>query len=131
MEQQLTLKLITPPDIFENTDASILFLNVSEEEQSEISIWLSKSNIRDPLNLYAYSGEENASWVLYTSKIANYVYINLNNNDTVTDSLSGYLLGNSRVFYKTDNNAIADACSYINCNRVENVTTFLERVLID
>jgi hypothetical protein len=128
---KLKLKLITPPDIFENNDAGLLFINLSEEEQTQVSVWLSQSNIQDSVNLYAYSGEENVSWLLYASKIANYTYINLNNNDTVTNSLGGYLLGNSSVFYKTDNAEVANVYGHINSNRVDNVTTFLERVLID
>ena len=46
------ITLVTPPDIFENGNLSILLVNLSEEDQDTVGKWLSKSDIKENLNIY-------------------------------------------------------------------------------
>lgn len=128
---KLKLTLITPPDFFENNNVSILFVNLTDQEQSEISEWFKSSNIDDQLNLYVYSGEENVPWFLYASNRATYKYMNLTTYTAVSGALASYVLSNKNVFYKTDDAQMAEIYNHINSNRVDTVTSFLERILID
>lgn len=125
------ITLITPPDIFENSNTSILFVNLSESDQEIVSRWLSTEDIKEDLNFYVYSGEVNVSWFLYALSRCEYKYIDLNNTNYITQSLSGYMLSKSNVFYKTNDDNIGAVYSYINANRIKEIETFLERLLIE
>lgn len=128
---KLKLTLITPPDFFENNNVSILFVNLTNDEQAEISEWFKSSNINDQLNLYVYNGEENVPWFLYASNRATYKYMNLTTYTAITDALASYVLSGKNVFYKTNNSQLTEIYNHINSNRVDTVTSFLERILID
>ena len=56
------ITLITPPDFFENSNTSVLFAHISNEEQDVISRWLADSDFANNINFYVYSGEVNVSW---------------------------------------------------------------------
>ena len=59
------ITLITPPDIFENSNTSVLFAHITDEEQDVISRWLGNADFKTDVNFYVYSGEPNAMWFLY------------------------------------------------------------------
>ncbi len=120
--------LITPPDIFENSNESILFVHLNEKEQETVSKWLSDSKLEEDINFYVYDGESNTSWFLYALALCEHKYINLDEINSATQALSGYALGKSGVHYTTSNEELAQIYSYINQNRVDNVEEFLERV---
>ena len=120
------ITLITPPDIFENENTSILFMNISDEEQESASIWFSKSAVDKPLNLYYYQGEPDMSWLLHAVAISKGVYLNCNNNSDVTKWITSYILGKSNVWYKTDDANLKALMSYINQKNVNNINEFLE-----
>ena len=46
------ITLITPPDIFENGNKSILLVNLSDADQDAVSKWLSESTFEQNLNIY-------------------------------------------------------------------------------
>lgn len=120
------ITLITPPDIYQNNQDSILLIDLTEKEQDEVSNWLGK----DPLaiNIYFYQGEPNVPWFLHALSCATYKYINLNNMSAVSGYLAGYTLSKAGVYYSTDDKNVADLFSYINTNRVDNAVAFLERI---
>lgn len=120
--------LITPPDIFENSNESILFVHLNDNEQELVSKWLADSNLEDSLNLYVFEGEENISWFLYAMARCEHKYINLDEINSVTQALSGYALGKTGVYYKTSNEELAKIYSHINQNRVDHVEHFLESI---
>lgn len=122
------LLLITPPDIFENSNESILFAHLNEEEQETVSKWLSNSKLEEDINLYVYDGELNTSWFLYALSLCEHKYINLDEINFVTQALSGYALGKSGVYYKTSNEDLAQIYSHINQNRVDGIEKFLESI---
>lgn len=125
------LTLITPPDIFENDNISILFINLTEENQDAVSKWLATSNITDNINLYVFNGESNVSWFLYALSRCEYKYIELDNIDLVAHSMSGYVLGKSNVFYQTKNENLSAIYSHINQNRILHIDNFLETIFGD
>ena len=131
MKNKITL--ITPPDIFENSNISILFVHLTDQEQDLASSWLSNSNFAEPLNLYVYSGEPNVSWLLYAASRCEYKYIDLDEitgqQHMVMQALQGYLIGNNNFFYKTVDENIAAVYSHISANRINGITEFLENTL--
>ena len=129
------ITLITPPDIFENSNLSILFVHLIEKDQDVVSQWLAQSTIEEDLNLYAFNGEANPSWLLYAASLCDYKYIDLDyifdKQIIITLALQGYLIGNNNFFYKTDDENIAAIYSHISKNRVNSIKEFLEITLRD
>lgn len=123
------LTLITPPDIFENENIGILFVNLEPADQDSASLWLSQQDIDTDINLYVYSGELEFDWLFYAMNVCGHKYINLNSLNTVTNSIVGYMLGKNNVYYRTDDPVLIDLYSRINSNRVNNIETFLESTL--
>jgi hypothetical protein len=120
------ITLITPPNIFQNDCLSVLFLDLTDVEQDEVSAWLVKEDIN--LNIYFYQGETNVPWVLHALSCADYKYINVNNWSAITSYLAGYILSKNNVFYSAEDISVADLYSYINNNRVKTAVDFLEQV---
>ena len=123
------ITLITPPDIFENANKSILFCNIDDKEQDMVSSWLKDADLSFDLNLYAYTNEANPVWFLYALNRCEHKYININNVNTMTQALAGYVLSRNNVYYRTDNTNLSAIYSHINSNRVNNIGEFLERTL--
>lgn len=123
------ITLITPPDIFENSNTSVLFSHIGDEEQKAISQWLSSSEFNTNINFYVYSGEPNTVWFLYALNRCEYKYINIDSVNYITQALSGYILSKSGTYYKTNDANLAGVYSHINGNRVTHVEQFLESVL--
>ena len=125
------ITLITPPDIFENSNTSVLFSHITDEEQDTISKWLSNSEFNEDINFYVYSGETNVSWFLYAMNRCEYKYINIDCVNYITQALSGYALTRNGTFYKTLDENLASVYSHINSNRIDRVETFLKSILGD
>lgn len=125
------ITLITPPDIYENENTSILLVNLSEQEQDDVSLWFSNSNITGDINLYLYEGQVDMPWLLHAVARSEYRYINLNNSNNITQAISGYLLGKANFHYKIDDKNLSAIFSHINHNRVEHVEAFLERIPVE
>ena len=123
------ITLITPPDIFENSNTSVLFAHITDEEQDVISRCLGYADFNTDVNFYVYSGEPNAMWFLYAMNRCEHKYINIDFVNYITQSLSGYALSKSGTFYKTQDENLAAVYSHINSNRVTQVEQFLESIL--
>jgi hypothetical protein len=123
------LTLITPPDFFETGNTSVLFANLSDADQDAVSKWLAEAQLEQDVNFYVYSGEPSLPWFFYAMARCEYKYIDLNGNNSVTQALSGYLLGKSNVYYKTDDANLAAIYSHINSNRIDRIETFMESIL--
>lgn len=121
--------LITPPDIYQNNNISLMFIDITDDEQNASSKWLGQLNSEIAINIYFFQGETNAPWIFHSLAASKYKYLNLNNASVVTQHLAGYILSKQDVYYTTDNDHVAALYSHINCNRVTGITDFLERVL--
>lgn len=127
MKSKLTL--ITSPDFFENGNQSILFVGLTDQEQETLSKWFAEKDLSKNLNLYVSDQEENTSWFLYALARCEYKYINLDNLNYLTQTLTGYMLAKNEVFYSVENKQIAEVVSHINQNKVTNVIAFMESIL--
>jgi hypothetical protein len=125
------ITLITPPDIFENNNTSVLFIHLSDQDQDAVSKWLKSATIDQDLNFYIYSGEPNLPWLLYAIGCCQYKYIDLDSLNYVTQAMSGYMLSKPGFTYKISDEAVAEVYSHINHNRVNQIESFLERILSD
>jgi hypothetical protein len=123
------ITLITPPDIFENENVSVLFVNITDDEQDSISRWFANSDFSDNINFYLYNGEPNVTWFLYALSRCEHKYINMDCVNYITQALGGYTLSKNGVYYKTDDANLASVYSHINNNRVDQIENFLESIL--
>lgn len=122
------LTLITAPDFFENSNKSILFIHLSDDDQDAVSKWLSLNNIDEDANFYVYNGEPNVPWLMYALSRCDYKYIDLDGANYITQALSGYMLGKHDFYYITDDENLAAVYSYINNNKINCIENFLEKV---
>jgi len=127
MKSKITL--ITPPDIFENSNKSILLCHMTDTDQDTVSRWLKDADLPYDLNLYAYTDEANPVWFLYALNRCEYKYINIDGVNMMTQALAGYMLSRPNVYYTTANTNLAAVYSHINSNRVDSIDEFLERIL--
>ena len=124
----IKITLITPPDIFQNNQDSILFMGLTDIEQDHVSEWLASTDRVGNINIYFYSGEPNVDWLMHALAASTFRYIRLNNTSAITERLAGYILSKPNVYYSTDDNGLAELYSFVNVNRVNNAVDFLERV---
>lgn len=125
------ITFITPPDIFENSNLSILLMNPNDKDQDAASIWLSENLQNVDINIYFFQGEPEISWLLHALNVSKCVYFNLDNLPDVSTVMMSYVLSKPNVFYTTTNPHIKSIASYINNQSVESITNFFERVLND
>jgi hypothetical protein len=123
------ITLVTPPDIYENSNPSLLFIHLNDADQDAASQWLANKTLADNVNFYMYNGEPNVPWILWAMGACQYKYIDLDSQNNISQPLSGYLLGKADVYYKTVDENLAAVCSHINNNRVARIESFLERAL--
>jgi hypothetical protein len=121
------ITLITPPDFFENESHSVLFMHLSDADQELVSEWLSKSNIKQHINVYFYDQEIALPWLFHAMGRCDYKYIDLNDANRVTSALSGYILGKKNTFYKIDDESLSAVFHYVNQDRITNIESFLEK----
>lgn len=126
-----TITMITPPDFFENGNLSVLFVNLSEQDQDAATRWLSNKSDLNDINFYVYSGEPNITWFLYAMARCEYKYIDFDNAGIITQALGGYVAGKNNVFYHTSDENLAAVYSHINQHRISDIVKFLETSLGD
>jgi len=125
----IKITLITPPDIFENDNNSILLINLPETAQTEATAWFAKFDSDDDLNIYFYQGEPETEWFLHAMATAKYKYIDIDAVSGVSSWLAGYVLGKPSTYYACKDLNVASIYKHINQNHVDNVVEFLERTL--
>jgi len=123
------ITLITPPDIYQNDQESILFFDLTEKEQKDVVEWL--QSVDHSINIYFYSGEPNITWILHALSCSDYRYVNVNNMSAVTSYLVSYILSKQNVFYSVDDLNVAEIFSHINLNKVSDAIEFLKKVYSD
>jgi len=124
---QGSITLVTPPDVFENSNLSILFVHLDDAGQDIVSSWLKTSTLDEDINIYVYNGESNIGWFLYALNRCEYKYINVDGANDISRAIMGYAIGKSGVCYETRDENIAAVYGHINTNRVRSVDEFLER----
>ncbi len=122
------ITLITPPDLYENENLSLILIHLGDEDQELVSKWLADSDLKENVNIYFYDHDVNVPWLLHATSRSEYRFINLDNLNYATTALSGYFLGKSDTFWKTSNEATAAVYHHINQNRITKIESFLEKV---
>ena len=125
------ITLVTSPDFFENSNDSVLFMHLNDQEQSAISVWLKNSAITRDVNFYLYSGEDDLPWLFYALGVCKHKYINIDCYTDITKTLGSYILGKNDVHYSTSDEDLARIYSHINHNRITNIEQFLENTFSD
>ena len=125
----IKITLITPPDIFENDNESILILNLPEAQQTLATDWLGKLETDKNFNIYFYQNETEVPWILHTMAVSKYKYIDIDASDGVASYLASYILAKPNTYYSTTNPDFAALYSYVNQNRVRDIVEFFERTL--
>lgn len=120
------ITLVTPPDIFENQQFSLLFIDIDQTDQDTVVDFF--KNVDADLNLYFYNGENNVPWLFYALARSDYTFINIDNMSAITSYISGYILSKQGVFYKCQDINITEIYNHINLNKVNNIKDFLEKV---
>ena len=123
------ITLITPPDIYENSNTSILFAHISDADQEIVSKWLANAELKNDVNFYIYNGEPEVPWFFWAIGCCQHKYIDLDGVNDISKLLSGYVLSKPSIFYKTENENTAAVISHINNNRISSIEKFLERIL--
>lgn len=125
------ITLITPPDYYENSNFSILFMGLTERNQDEVSRWLADNPVYPDINIYFYQGEPNIPWLLYAINRSDAKFLNYNSEYAILTMLGSYMLGKSNVCYTTSDENIKLLMSHISNNYIPNVETFLEKIFND
>jgi hypothetical protein len=121
------ITLITPPDIYENSNFSVLFLGMTTEDQEKTSNWLASQPSYPDVNFYYYQGENNPSWLLYAANRADAKFLNLDCEHAIINIMASYIASRPNVYYMTKNESLASLISHVNNNRVSSIEQFLER----
>lgn len=129
MDSKITL--ITPPDFFENSNKSLLFVNLNEKDQDKVSRWIFDKDLKNDVNFYVFSTESDIRWLFYAIGCCKHKYLDLDNANELVTSLSSYILSKSGFYYKVTDENLAAIYNHINTNRIIDVETFLERSFSD
>jgi hypothetical protein len=121
--------LITPPDTFENSNKSLLVVDLTELEQDNLSKWLGEYEEAFDLNIYFYQGEPDIAWLFHAIARADYVYINIDNYSDIGHLLASYILSKHNVWFTSSNKNIVEVFSHINQRYVDSINEFLEKAI--
>jgi hypothetical protein len=125
------ITLITPPDIYENENYSVLFIGLTESDQDNASLWLGQHDSYPETNFYYYQGENNLTWLLYALARADITFLNFDAENAIINIIGSYILGKPQVYYTTKDDNLKALMSHINNRYVPNVTEFLEKAFND
>jgi hypothetical protein len=124
---QGSITLVTSPDVYENSNLSILFAHLDDLGQDTVSRWLKNRNLEEDINIYVYNGETDIGWFLHALSRCEYKYINVDGANDISQAIMGYVVGKNGVCYETGDENKAAVYKHINPNRVSTVDEFLER----
>lgn len=122
------INLITPPDTLHNKNFSLNLINTTDAEKEKISSFLSIQGDDREINLYAYTNENNPSWLLNRVNGTISTYINLDNTTDISVKYTSYILSMSNVYYSTTDKNTKEIYSLISANYVTDLEQFLDKV---
>jgi hypothetical protein len=125
------ITLVTPPDFYENSNFSILFIGMTEKDQDDASAWLGQNERYPDCNFYYFQGENNMEWLLYALHRSDAVFLNFNVDRAIINIMGSYILSRPNVYYTTEDDNMKALMSYVNNQYLPNITDFLEKVFND
>ena len=125
------ITLVTPPDFYENSNFSILFIGMTEKDQDDASAWLGQNERYPDCNFYYFQVENNMEWLLYALHRSDAVFLNFNVDRAIINIMGSYILSRPNVYYTTEDDNMKALMSYVNNQYLPNITDFLEKVFND
>jgi hypothetical protein len=125
----IKITLITPPDIYQNSNDGLFLVNLSEAEQTAATKWLGEFKTEKDINIYFYQGETDVPWFLHSMAVTSYKYIELDKTIDLGFMLASYLLCKPNTYYASRDPNLLAVYNHINQNRVTGVVEFFERTL--
>jgi hypothetical protein len=125
------ITLVTPPDFYENSNFSILFIGMTDQDQDLASAWLGKNETYPDCNFYYFQGENNMEWLLYALHRSDAIFLNFNADRVIINIMGSYILSRPNVYYTTEDENLKALMSYVNNQYLPNITDFLEKVFND
>jgi hypothetical protein len=125
------ITLVTPPDFYENSNFSILFIGMTDQDQDLASAWLGKNETYPDCNFYYFQGENNMEWLLYALHRSDAIFLNFNVDRVIINIMGSYILSRPNVYYTTEDENLKALMSYVNNQYLPNITDFLEKVFND
>jgi hypothetical protein len=122
------ITLVTPPDFYENSNFSVLFLGMTDADQDAASKWLGENEGYPETNLYYYQGENNLEWLMYALNRADVKFLNFDADHAIINMMGSYILGRPNVYYTTKDENLKALMGHINNQYVPNIEAFLEKV---
>lgn len=122
------ITLITPPDIYENSNYSVMFIGMTDADQDAASRWLGEHSDYPDTNFYYYQGENNPTWLLYALNRSDVKFLNLDADHAIINIMGSYILGRPNVYYTTQDENLKALMSHINNQYVPNIEAFLTKV---
>lgn len=122
------INLITPPDTLHNNNFSLNLINTTDSEKESISVYLGKKDDNREINLFAYTNENNPTWLLNRIDGKIPTYINLDNTSDISVQYTSYILSIGNIYYSTSNKNTKEIYSLISANYVTDLQQFLDKV---
>ena len=122
------INLITPPDTLHNNNFSLNLINTTDSEKETISRYLGKKEDNREINLFAYTNENNPTWLLNRIDGKIPTYINLDNTTDISVQYTSYILSIGNIYYSTSNKNTKEIYSLISANYVTDLQKFLDKV---
>lgn len=117
----MNLTIITPPDYYHRSQYSSLVINPSQDEKQVISDSLKE--IDTEMSVYLYQNDNMIEWLINSAKIADSVYINVDNSKDLSYYYISYLVSQSNVTWNSDKLDY----SIINREKVRNINEFIQQ----
>lgn len=121
--------LITPPDLFENSNKSVMVIDLTTKEQDDLSNMLGAYQDDFDINIYFYNGEPEINWLFHAINRAEHVYLSIDKQSEISHLLTSYFLSKPNVWYHTDDENIKALFSHITNRYVTSITEFFEKAL--
>lgn len=119
------INIITPPDLLNTLDLSILLVYPSNELKLDVQRFI--ETFDDGVNVYLYedfNNLENFNWLLHVRSVADYVILDIDNLDHQHRDAISFLIAHNNVYWLSrGNNPIYSAISR---NRIYDLD-FLQR----
>ena len=123
------VNLITSPDRIFNDTEKILLIHPSNELKTEFQKTILE-NIEDDLDLYIFDisnpTPKEIDWLLVSVEMADRVIVDIDNCDSQTRMLLGYILAKSKTYWLT--NSENSVYTHINQSRIYNLDNFQKGV---
>lgn len=119
------INLITSPDRIFNDTEKVLLIHPSNNLQNEFQKKVLE-NIEEDLDLYIFDiskpTAKEIDWLLVASNMVDKIIVDVDNCDSQTRMLLGYILAKSKTYWLT--NAEISVYTHINKNRIYNLDSF-------